>query len=78
MKALNYKSKFNCNFLRGLFWHIILSVYLLLMYEALFTKVSEVGLLCKIVIFKQSRVMEKKLIEFNLECLNYAWAWPLT
>lgn len=44
------------------------------MYEALFTKVSEVRVLCKIVIFTQSRVMGEKLIEFNLECLNYAQA----
>lgn len=40
MEALNYNSKFNCNFVRDLFWHIILSI--LLMSEAVFTKVSEV------------------------------------
>lgn len=40
MKALNYKSKFNCNLSKDFFWHIILSI--LLMYEALFTEVSEV------------------------------------
>lgn len=41
------------------------------MYEALVTKVSEVRMLYRIVICRQSRVMEKKLIEFNLECLNF-------
>lgn len=41
------------------------------MYEALCIKVSEVRVLYRIVIFRQSRVMKKKLIEFNLECLNY-------